>query len=356
MASSFLLEDICRDQIMTRLPIKSLIRCRCVCKSWNFLFFDPKFARSHFVLNIPKNPSEDDYLILIKTFLGPSSCVISLISRNNLFETRINKIPYLLSSKVDEIYLIGSINGLVCFGYLKGVNYYFILWNPVTHYLSKIILLPRWGRFIYQNPIEYLFGFGWDSVKNDYKLVATPSSCSRMPPAVVYSCKTESWSTSVDISKVTPLYIGKCRAPCVVVKGIPYWNFPRNSHKIIKFDVRTDEFSRMSSFPNVYQSFISLVNINDCVGLIEYGRCSSYVYRYSEEGNYWSKVHTVYSWNNVIEPRLMGSKYGGEIVYHRENILYDPKSNQMKMIDYNNRGYSAHGFSYTPSLLAPEEM
>ncbi|KAK7276796.1 hypothetical protein RIF29_17942 [Crotalaria pallida] len=34
--------------IMLRLPIKSLLICKCVCKSWNTLISDPRFAKLHF--------------------------------------------------------------------------------------------------------------------------------------------------------------------------------------------------------------------------------------------------------------------------------------------------------------------
>lgn len=353
MASAFLLEEIFRVEILPRLPVKSLIRCRCVCKSWNSLFFNKCFAKSHFNRSISQNPNDDDYLILINTFHGTSRCVVSILSRTNLSETRIQKVPYVLSSQVDDIYLVGSINGLVCMAYLKGVNYYFVLWNPATHYFSKSILLPRRCSLIFNNPIAYMFGFGWDSMTDDVKLVANPSSSIPLP-ALVYSCKTDKWSKSVDVSKISPSYISKCSSPCVIVKGIPYWNFPRTSRQIIKFDVRTNEFSRMSPFLYFKQSF-SLVNLDDCLALIEYGRCTSFVYRFNEEANCWSKIHTVYS-SNVKVPTFT-SKYGGEIVFNgKENILYDSKSNQIKSIDYNNRGYSVHGFSYEPSLLTPEGM
>ncbi|KAK1377536.1 hypothetical protein POM88_024280 [Heracleum sosnowskyi] len=187
-------------------------------------------------------------------------------------------------------------------------------------------------------------------------MIATNPSSSVPLPALVYSCKTNSWTTSVGVSKISPSSdIIMCRCPCVIVKGIPYWNFPRTSGDIIKFDVRTNEFSRMSPFPYFKQSF-SLLSIDDCLALIEYGKCTSFVYGFNEEANCWSKIHTVNS-SIINGPLLVWRKYGGEIVFNRnKNILYDHKSNQIKSIDCNNRGYSMNGFSYTPSLLAPEGM
>ncbi|MCI53759.1 F-box/kelch-repeat protein, partial [Trifolium medium] len=35
------------EEILCRLPVKLLVQLRCVCKSWNALISDPKFAKKH---------------------------------------------------------------------------------------------------------------------------------------------------------------------------------------------------------------------------------------------------------------------------------------------------------------------
>lgn len=353
MAPAFNLEDMFREEILTRLPIKSLIRCRCVCKLWNSLFFDPYFTRTHFNRSISRNPDNDDYLILINTYKGTSPCVLSILSRTNLPETRIDKVPYPLSSQVDYICLVGSINGLVCIAYLSDQDYYFVLWNPATHQ-SRTILLQRQCP-LQKYHIAYMFGFGWDSVTDDYKLIANSSHYSSLP-AIVYSYKTGSWSKTVNnVNNLFPLEIGNCCYPRVVVKGIPYWNLYQ-SRVVIKFDVRTNEFSLLETAPYVREYF-SLINMNDCLALREYiyGSNSSQMYRFNEEGNIWTKMHTVIPCKK--SERTTTRKYGGEILYNGQNNLYDPKSNEIRSLAYGKeRGYSVHGFSYTPSLLALKGM
>src|ERR1044072_8275998 len=44
-----LLEEVIIE-ILMRLPVKSLVRFKCVCKSWFSLISDPHFASSHFEL------------------------------------------------------------------------------------------------------------------------------------------------------------------------------------------------------------------------------------------------------------------------------------------------------------------
>ncbi|KAK1377538.1 hypothetical protein POM88_024282 [Heracleum sosnowskyi] len=128
-----------------------------------------------------------------------------------------------------------------------------------------------------------MFGFGWDSVTDDYKLIANPSHYSSLP-AIVYSYKTGSWSkTANNVNNLFPVEIGNCCYPRVVVKGIPYWNLYQ-SREVIKFDVRTNEFSLLEIAPYVREYF-SLINMNDCLALREYiyGSNSSQMYRFNEE-------------------------------------------------------------------------
>lgn len=330
--------EIFIQEITTRLPIESLVRLRSVCKLWNSLFFDSLvFIQSNKKPSISQNPS-NEYLILYN--IKDSSTSLSILSRNNLFESQIDNVPCPLSRQ-SNFSLLGSINGLVCMICIQQhASYNFVLWNPVIH-LSKKILLP-----ICLN--AFLLGFGWDSVEDDYKLIASSAR-----QVSVYSFKTDCWSRNLlpDHLLITSCY-GSFTS--VIVKGNPYW---RQLDFIAKFDVRIGNFKSVK-LPNNKHRCCNLINMNNCLGFVD---CGSYgvmdVYLFNDECCLWRKM---YSFSNAGNYRLdmfpMCFTYGGEILLNGKYNLYDPKSSEIKTFGCEDNEKYVRGCSYTPSLLVLEGM
>ncbi|CAL8999417.1 unnamed protein product [Prunus brigantina] len=99
-------------EILPRLPSKSLMRFRCVCKSWSSLTHDPSFVSAHQNLGCNKNTH-----LLLTAWDKPTT-------QQHFFSMEINQqgslIPvHLLSlptqrTKNENLYHAQSINGLVC--------------------------------------------------------------------------------------------------------------------------------------------------------------------------------------------------------------------------------------------------
>lgn len=102
-------EEIIRGEILVRLPIKLLVRFRCVCKSWNHLLSgDPEFVKCH-------------------------------LDRNNNYNGLIFRcapyVNYKTFHPLNSIHLDlgGSVNGLVCvYHYTDSISCVGI-WNPATN-------------------------------------------------------------------------------------------------------------------------------------------------------------------------------------------------------------------------------
>ncbi|KAL1804721.1 hypothetical protein ACET3Z_027789 [Daucus carota] len=351
---STLPQEIIIEEILKRLSVKSLVKLRVVCKLWNSLLHDPCFTRSHFKQSILQKP-DNDYLIINNRKYDRGRCpnVLSILSRNNLSETCIDKVPYSVSKSNDnDINLIGSINGLVCLTCFSGYRCRFLIWNPVIH-RSKKILLPRllpknYGRALKNS----LCGFGWDSMTNDYKVMIKVGDSVEV---AVYSCRTDCWSYKPDNCDVSWRSSHIFQFPSVIVKGVPHWK-DYDGRKIIKFEVRTNRFTSLVNTDPI-SPYYTLANIYDSLARIDYSDFID-VDLFDEEHGVWSKMYGI---KDVITRSMMTPmcfKYGGEIVYvaYKENVnCYDPKSDETKVL-LNCEKEHSRGFSYTPSLLSLDGM
>ena len=113
-------------EILQRLPVKSLIRFRCVSKSWNSLITSSAFINSHLTrsLSLPSN----SYKLIVRHCLDNSYVnYFKLIDDNNDSFDQIQNIePPRWSRRIQHFSLIGSANGL--FSLFEQDCY--ILWNP----------------------------------------------------------------------------------------------------------------------------------------------------------------------------------------------------------------------------------
>ena len=166
-------------EILTRLPVKSLLRFRCVCKSWYSSIANPNFISTHF-----NNNHHDDASL----FRSHSHEVCTLAS-NRTFETISEfRIPFTFHSSFPKI--LGSCNGILCFSdyFMSACNDIYLL-NPS---IRKFKRLPDTCLTHLSN---VALGFGYDSLNNDYKVVRI--SLTRVEPmlppeAEVYSLSSDS--------------------------------------------------------------------------------------------------------------------------------------------------------------------
>nr|XP_043633485.1 putative F-box protein At1g52490 [Erigeron canadensis] len=133
------------EQILVRLEIKDLIRCKTVCKSWCSLILSQSFVK----LQLTYSRNNDD---------------LNLLGHRRV--ARPTNIPEGYFHYYQSYGIVGSSNGLVCqIDYKK-----LIVTNPLTSELKKV-LLPR---ITYLRCTEYEFcvAFGYDPYIDDYKVIA----------------------------------------------------------------------------------------------------------------------------------------------------------------------------------------
>lgn len=156
-------KEILTDNIFTRLPLKSLGRCKCVSKPWKSLISDPYFVKTH----LTKTSTDDTKIILISNEPNPGRLYSVDVDNNNL---RYGHRSHLNFDCSDSWYRIwGSCDGLVLAQRDQTWTSMYLL-NPTTLESKQIPVLPSLLSK-YRN-IAYMFGFGYDSLSDDYAVVS----------------------------------------------------------------------------------------------------------------------------------------------------------------------------------------
>lgn len=185
----FLPEELILE-ILTKLPIKSLLRFRCVCKSWLHIISNPYFIRKQLHFSTQNTHFTTNHRIILSATTAEfhlKSCSITSLFNNP--STVSQDLNYPVKNKFRHDGIVGSCNGLLCFA-IKGDCV--LLWNPSIRVSKKSPPLGnnwRPGCFT-------CFGLGYDHVNDDYKVVAVfcdPNEFFSESKVKVFSMATNTW-------------------------------------------------------------------------------------------------------------------------------------------------------------------
>ncbi|KMT04059.1 hypothetical protein BVRB_8g186570 [Beta vulgaris subsp. vulgaris] len=177
--------------ILSKLPVKTLLHFKCVCKSWNSLIKTPNFIKLH--LNQTLISDTNRHLLLYYPFLYSAELDI----HHNHNRITLSKLHHPLSPL--QVHLFGSCNGVVCIADPSKTDIFFF--NPLTksHYKLPVKNVNPSFNIGYE-----LFGFGYDSKNDDYKVLRLAQGftinkvfCSE---ASVYSLNRNSWKSIESMS------------------------------------------------------------------------------------------------------------------------------------------------------------
>ncbi|XP_057792326.1 F-box/kelch-repeat protein At3g23880-like [Salvia miltiorrhiza] len=223
--------------ILHRLPVKTLLRCTAVCKSWHSLITSREFTSSHLKFAQKVAPS-----LLLRRCIK-SSERYELYSDDESF-ARFAAFQFPFRSMNSFFTIVGSCNGLLC---LSDDRVYFmntiVLWNPSV---KKSVLLPK-PNMIYNSHGSFLqyLGFGFDPVGSDYKVVRiTYVDLATHPQIEVYKLSSGVWH---DMSCLELDSVLCSRARPVYVNGASHWlaRYLDLHDVIVSFDMSLEVFSTM---------------------------------------------------------------------------------------------------------------
>lgn len=169
-------------EILSFLKVKTILRLKSVCKSWNSLVSDSTFVKKHL-----KKSSQNPHLILTLENNEPNNILMfpihGILENPSSITVHSDSFHHPLK---DEVIAVGSCNGLLCFLFgsismtLAGnvtayQNHWFRFRNPSTRTTSKELGLFRYSFLMEsknQRSAIFKFMFGYDDSHETYKVVA----------------------------------------------------------------------------------------------------------------------------------------------------------------------------------------
>ncbi|KAM3222292.1 F-box protein like [Capsicum annuum] len=262
-------------EILSRLPVISLLRFRCVSKQWCSLISSPHFISIHLslatVMATPNATATATPLFLLRHLsIRPKkqekySVYLHPSKTENLILVKELNFPFKTDSG-NHFRVVGFCNGLFClsddfFRYRDTV----ILWNPA---IRKSIILPKprvhFGPY---GPYMFCLGFGFDEKKCDFKVVRIAylqdgnGAYTVLPPEVeVYSLSTGLWKT---VKKDIRCRIVEYFYSSVYLKGAIHWvSYRKNeggdfANRLLVFHLGDERFSEMG-LPKRWIMFLEL--------------------------------------------------------------------------------------------------
>ncbi|XP_007207683.2 F-box/kelch-repeat protein At3g23880 [Prunus persica] len=389
--------DVLRD-ILSRLPVKSLIRCTSVCKTWIPIIKSQDLIRKHLIRALNSND-----LLLLHTVSGEECKTVlhkTLVKEltEEVYSVRYDaedlglycpiEFPISHKKKLHNSFLrvVGVCDGLVCLAddiFRYGST--FIIWNPC---IRKSVTLPSPGVTFRKNGgYDATIGFGFDATTNDYKVVRLVVDQVGSPTiAEVYSLANGSWTSP---RPVTPECEIDGAAFQASVNGALHWPaIPRKTvddlcYFILAFDLGSELFREMP-MPESFEWHTSLGLQLSVSGdrksialFVMDHRCANYENYFLD---IWvMKDYGIYeSWTRLIRlgpqgperrlPRALGFRKSGEVLLSlcgERNHVDGRSPNELGSLDPASREYISTeitGYdycvvdSYTESLLLLDKV
>lgn len=362
--------------LFSKLPVNSILRCRCVCKQWRRLLSDPEFVGMHL------NHSRNQQKVLHRSGLQSFYIVDYEASKRNY---DILRRDFPLRSRYTAR-ILGSCNGLLCVATdrVKKVhpkNYNIVLWNPSTG-VHKMLPDANPSIEIDGCCSNQLVGFGYDSFSRDYKMVRVIS----LPryQVDVYLLKTNSWKVIESAPRIRFWF-----SPNVVVGTVPngsiYWLLDERKGEqldrwIVRFDLIDEKLVELQLPPchpqRLYRA--KLMVIGGCLGVlcVYWNLCRTSVVLWmlkEDKKDEWTKLAN-FSCNGLERISFLLKRENPlcffengkillyiadfDIIFHHVVLLvYDPKLNSIvKHIPlYENTNCCEHHLvTYVESLVSPD--
>ncbi|KAF2293538.1 hypothetical protein GH714_002551 [Hevea brasiliensis] len=250
-------------EVLSRLPVKSLLKCRCVSKTWYSLIADPSFIAQHLKKTAARNSGLLFFSYSTRELVWPfKENVRYLLYPDESFPANpVEELDCPFKGVKLFVNIVGSCNGVFCLSddvYGKYAEKAF-LWNPSVR---KIVNIPC-PNFTFTSYGPYIpsLGFGFDSTTDDYKLVRIVYShfiFDEIRPFVeIYSLRSRGWRK---VKKDLKYFI-TARSTSAFLNGACHWvankrgNGPGVRDVIVSFSLGEEVFGEMEVKKYAFDKF-----------------------------------------------------------------------------------------------------
>ncbi|XVF69222.1 hypothetical protein PTKIN_Ptkin11bG0063600 [Pterospermum kingtungense] len=354
-------ETVAMD-ILSKLPVKSLLRFRCVCKSWCYSFQTSHFITQHHQNNLKNNHHLN---LLLKRIPhdthgdGPihKFSALSTEKGENFLVIENIHFPFFDKSRYAPA-VSGPCNGLLCLYYADKAT----LWNPSTREFKTLPPSPLQNILnTIATPILF-FGLelGFDSKTDDYKVVRffLNRVDSWNYQVELYSLKSDSWK-GISVPDAMPSGSGS-RLFSIYINGFCYWLASGTGllpFTILSLDMANEKFSTLplpECGGSLEENELQVLDFNGSLGVISYpmsGTEKSVDLWVMMSGS-WTKQFSIQSVSGVEWPLRFWKN--GEMVLvgsNNELVLFDPASRELKNLCIHAHRNKLLPIAYVESLV-----
>lgn len=380
--------------ILSRLPVKTIIHCKCVCKKWReyvslSYFVNLHLSRSptclmyhHNILPEMSSDEEEMFLELYGPVVGPG-ILKWLEIQGERDDTRLHHDPVMnfdleLAPTLQKytVSQVGSVNGLVCLRTYLDKNDNACICNPITR---EYMILPKHNYYTKDySYTTWAYGFGVGLLTNEYKVIRVfhgdilPNPTIEMVirnrahliEAEVYTLGTGEWRPLGQVPYWLELSHGNFGT---FLNGHVHWVVDKDSpdDKICDFDVDNETFQLFPSPPSEYIEgkwrSQCLGVLNGCLSQCDATSFDFTIWVMKEYGikNSWHKevvINQSIRWDDEMSIRgpvhLMESLEDGTILMLLDwwgLLVYCPRKETMKKREFFARYLT--GMAYRPSFI-----
>ncbi|EEF41607.1 putative F-box protein At1g19160 [Ricinus communis] len=322
------------QDILSRLDVKSLMRLRCVCKTWFNLISSSSFQDLH------RSRSHHNLLFLFRSTSSSFHNRFFFYSFCSLDVT--GSLGARFSVKVDDPIklVLPSCSGLVCFA----TDTRIYVCNPATRQILALPVSP-------QRTSIAGFGFGYvDSIKG-YKVVRLiHRPITHTIECSVFTITSDPKNSNSNSSSWTLLdegcpYLVEQFSYPVFAKDCIFWKINRRSHRqlrrsndyIVSFNVRDNKFSTLThpaDWRHISSHFTQLADLGGTLCMVEISTCSVVIWVLKDHHNcFWHK-------GGLIDIKGIDRRLVGEVKCLRNGeIIFSSLANILLFYDVNQKRF-----------------